>query len=644
MSGVRYDRILASTALALIFAAPVGEARSQGVRVTAQVTAVAAVPAPSTNRTPLITEDVKPAFEDNSNAAKPAEAPAPAVGTPAAPADTTAAKAPEFAPDPLASLDPADRPIAEKIRDLLTAKSDRIFGTRKERAAVEAFYQSRNLAPLWFDKGVEAARTGQVAARLKDADADGLDADDYKIPNFAGLSGADAQAEAELRMTQVVLTYARHVQAGRFPYSRVSSNIELPQVPPETDDVLSKIAAAADPAKALDEFSPPQEAYHKLKAALAELRGKSQGGRTEIADGPLLKLVAKQPMEDERVPMLRERLGVSGSASDLKYDAKLVDAVKKFQKANGLPTTGNLDGRTIKALNGPAKSEKIDLVLANMERWRWYPRDLGAAYSMVNIPDFTLKVVKEGGMLWSTRIVVGKIETATPLLTETMKHITVNPTWNVPPSIVNNEYLPALQQDPTVLARMGLKVSYNRDGSVHISQPPGEKNALGRIRFNFPNKFLVYQHDTPDKHFFSHDSRAYSHGCMRVQDPAKYAEVMLGLALPQDGYTAERITKMFGTKETDIRFPKPIPVHLTYQSAFVDDAGKLQIRRDVYNIDSRTIAALKSERAMVFAQGERPREVAPGSSNQRRAQPRTVSFFEQIFGGGRPTPPRRVTR
>ncbi|MGE3156415.1 MAG: L,D-transpeptidase family protein [Xanthobacteraceae bacterium] len=648
MSGVRYDRILASTALALIFAAPIGEARSQDVRITAQVTAVASVPVPSTDRTALAADEMKPAIEDdNSTAVKPAaETPAatpspareqaaktPAEATPAAPSDSAVATAPAVEVDPLASLDPADRPIAEKIRDLLGAKSDRIFATKKERAAVEAFYQARNLAPLWFDKGVEAARTGTVAAHLRNADAEGLDADDYKIPNLANLADADAQAEAELKLTQVVLTYARHVQAGRFPYTRVSSNIELPQAPPEAGDVLSKIADAQDAARALDEFSPPHAAYQKLKAALAELRAKSHGGHKQIAEGPLLKFVSKNPMEDARVPMLRERLGVAGDSSDLKYDAKLAEAVKQFQKANGLSDDGALGSRTLEALNGPAKSEKIDIILANMERWRWFPRDLGKAYSMVNQPDFTLKVVKEGSTLWTTRIVIGSPDKATPLLTETMKYITVNPTWNVPPSIVHNEYLPALQQDPTVLARMGLRVTYNRDGSVHISQPPGEKNALGQIRFNFPNRFLVYQHDTNEKHYFSRDVRAYSHGCMRVQDPAKYAEVILGLALPEEGYTAERIKKMYGTRETDIKFATPIPVHLTYQSAFVDDDGKLQFRRDVYGLDSRTIAALKGERAVVYAQNERPKDTSSGSSS-RRAQPRTVSFFEALFGGG----------
>ena len=141
-----------------------------------------------------------------------------------------------------------------------------------------------------------------------------------------------------------------------------------------------------------------------------------------------------------------------------------------------------------------------------MERWRWMPHDLGATYVMVNIPDYTLKVVQDGKTVWTTKIVVGKPgDHATPLLTETMKYITVNPTWNVPPSIIRNEYLPALARDPGALARIGLQVGHNTDGSIRIFQPPGERNALGRIRFNFPNRFLVYQHDTPDKNLFAHD-------------------------------------------------------------------------------------------------------------------------------------------
>ncbi|MFL5094314.1 MAG: L,D-transpeptidase family protein, partial [Xanthobacteraceae bacterium] len=266
------------------------------------------------------------------------------------------------------------------------------------------------------------------------------------------------------------------------------------------------------------------------------------------------------------------------------------------------------------------------------------------AYVVLNVPDYTLRVYRDNAVVWQTRVVVGQPKTPTPILSETMKYITVNPTWNVPPSIVYNEYLPALQQDPTVLERMGLRLSQNRDGSVHISQPPGERNALGRIRFNFPNRFLVYQHDTPDKHLFVHDRRAYSHGCMRVQDPAKYAEVLLGIARPQDGYTQDRIRKMFGTSEQDIQLPTPIPVHITYQTAFVDDAGKLQIRDDIYGRDSRVVAALKGEeRRLADVAVDRPKPSygrpavrLPYGSSRQESYASGPSFFDMLFGA----PPR----
>ena len=235
------------------------------------------------------------------------------------------------------------------------------------------------------------------------------------------------------------------------------------------------------------------------------------------------------------MPQLRAKLGITENPDDTKYDAKVAAAVRKFQDGADLKPTGVLDDRTVKAINSPKRDRQIDTVIVNMERWRWLPRQLGAtslgnAYVMLNIPDFTLKVMQNGAQVWTTRVVTGKPGNhATPMLTETMKYITVNPTWNVPPSIIYNEYLPALQQDPTVLQRMGLKLERNRDGTIHISQPPGEANALGRIRFNFPNKFLVYQHDTPDKHLFAKDERAFSHGCMRVQNPDQYAATLLNI-------------------------------------------------------------------------------------------------------------------
>jgi murein L,D-transpeptidase YcbB/YkuD len=320
----------------------------------------------------------------------------------------------------------------------------------------------------------------------------------------------------------------------------------------------------------------------------------------------------------------------------------LADAVKNFQKEKKLAANGRLTPATVDALNGkvaaePHNARTVDIILANLERWRWVPHDLGPSHVIVNIPEFMLRVYNNDSVLWQTRVVVGKQNTPTPLLTETMKFITVNPTWNVPPSIVYGEYLPALQQDPTVLARMGLRISYNQNGGVHISQPPGAGNALGRIRFNFPNKFLVYQHDTPDKHLFAHDRRAYSHGCMRVQDPDKYAEVLLSIALPNEKYTAARIRGMYGSGEVNINFPTPIPVHLTYQTAFVDAAGKLQLRDDVYGRDSRVIAGLKTEdRKFVAAPAVDPNRTASAPSSTPRGSRRQVyrPQYQPRYGGG----------
>jgi murein L,D-transpeptidase YcbB/YkuD len=522
------NRILASTALALILAAPLGYMAKGHL---AAMAATAAEPATAqfapANATPATATPVNEpaAISNGATAIEPATSAEPAATT-----DKTTATEPTVAPDPLAALDPADRAVAEKIRDLLASKGDKLFTAKKERAAVEAFYQNRNLAPLWLDKGIENARAEAVVARVKNADADGLEPGDYKAPSFAGLT-PDALAEAELRLTRAVLTYARHVQAGRFPYTRVSKNIELPQAAPEPADVLSSVADATDAGKALDAYSPQNEHYRKLKSALADLRGKP----------------------------------------------------------------------------GAAKGQ-IDTITANMERWRWYPRDLGTAYSLVNLPDFTLRVMHNGGQVWTTRIVIGKPSMPTPLLSETMKYLTVNPTWTVPQSIVRNEYLPALAQDPTVLERMGLRVSYS-GGGVTITQPPGDGNALGRLRFSFNNRFSVFQHDTPDKGYFNDTVRAYSHGCMRVQDPPKYAEVLLGIARPNEHWTAEKIRKMYGGAEHDLQLQQAsIWVHLTYQTAFVDNGGKLEMRRDVYGLDGRTIAAIKSERGNLEPAQERKRE------------------------------------
>ena len=474
-------------------------------------------------------------------------------------------------PDRLASLDPADRAIAERMRTLLDAKPNRIFPNEKVRAAVETFYQKCDLAPLWLDKDMENGRSKAVIARLKNADADGLDHADYKTPTFDGLS-PEGLAEAELSLTQTVLIYARHLQAGRVPHCQVrEDNIALPQRAPDPAVVLAAVAEGEDAGQALEQFSPPYENYHKLKAALAQLRGRRAGGASGgLAAGRVLTFNRKRPMEDARVPQLRERLGVPGAATDPRYDEKLARAVKDYQRSNGLAPTGNLDARTVKKLNATNDS-RIDTIIVNMERWRWYHREIRKSRVEVNEPDFTLKVIHDGRQVWTTRVVIGKPSMPSPLLAQQMDSITINPTWKVPASIVRNEYLPAEARQPGTLARTGMRMK-RVNGEVEITMPPGGQNPLGHIQFNFFNRLTVFQHDTPDQYLFAHVVRAESHGCMRVQDAPKYAEVLAGIVHPEEQWTAKKVKSLYAdSPEHEISLGSgPIWIYLTYQTAFVD--------------------------------------------------------------------------
>src|SRR4029079_19566021 len=314
------------------------------------------------------------------------------------------------------------------------------------KTTVEKFYAARDYAPIWTQGGSLTDNAKGAMARLKDAASDGLNASDYPAPDFSVATTPDALAEADLKLTNSVLDYARQAQSGRMHWSQVSADIQFPEHPTDPVEVLANVSTAKDASVALDGYNPPQKLYRELKKKLAELRGQGDAPVVTIADGPALKYVPargkKHPevvVEDARVPQPRTKLGVA-SADDAHYDAKVAEAVRRFQENADIPATGVLDNRTVAALNSPKRDKQIDTVIVNMERWRWLPRDLGApslgdAYVILNIPDYTLKVMQHGAQVWTTRVVTGKPGThATPLLTETMKYITVNPTWNVPPS------------------------------------------------------------------------------------------------------------------------------------------------------------------------------------------------------------------
>jgi L,D-transpeptidase YcbB len=730
MPGVRFDRFLASSAVVLMLSAGAGGAFAEpltgpAIDAAVPVPDAANVPPPTTadfdrakakpsestetNQTPAATSPTSPATPTAASASpsptesipKPetpapaaaaaasttpapaptstqssAETPPPAANTPGTPdngttgttgGSTPAASANPETPSTASTIADANAPIADQLHDLASGKFDHTIGSKKDRVMIDAFYSGRNYAPLWLTDGKPNDRAKAAIAYLGHVDADGLDPADYPVPDFANLTDPTALADAELRLSMAVISYAHHAQIGRVHWSRVSADIAYDQQAPAPVDVLANLAEAKDTAAALDGYEPHAEAYLALKAKLAELRaGNGDKGKPPLPGGPVLKVGD----QDDRVAELRDRLDIADdgktgttigtTTGGTTYDKALSAAVKKFQQSHDLKPTGTLTAATIDALNGRQPDRPIDIVLANMERWRWMPHELGKTYVMVNLPDFTLHVIHNDKQVWVTRIVIGKPAMPTPIMAAEMKFITINPTWNVPPSIVNNEYLPALQQDPTVLERMGLVVDHNPDGSIHIYQPPGDKNALGRVRFNFPNKFLVYQHDTPDKYMFALDKRAFSHGCMRVQDPVKYAEVLLSIVRPGDGYTEDRIRRMFGPNESDIQFPTFIPVYLTYQTAFVDDAGKLQFRDDVYGRDKALVALLKGDDRKVadipiehredithrqvmaipdepslFGGFGRGRNYYPGRSDGE-------GFFAHLFGPTSTTPPAPI--
>ena len=370
-----------------------------------------------------------------------------------------------------------------------------------------------------LDHRRQSQRARQGGDRLsRPVDADGLDPADYPVPNFASVTDPAALAEAEIRLDDVGRSPTPIMRrSGRVHWSRVSADISLRLKPPDAGRRSRPAEAndAKDVGEALAGYEPQAPNYIALKAKLAEMRaGKGDAGKTARSpNGPALKV----GMQDDRVPQLRERLGLAGGDGTT-YDKALAEAVKKFQQEHELKATGTLDAADRRRAQRPP-ARPAD---------RHHPRQHGAlaldaARSRQDLCDRQSRPTSRcasfttAGRCGRRRIVDGKPTMPTPIMSAEMKYITVNPTWNVPPSIVNNEYLPALRAGSRRCWRgWGLTVATTRDGSVHISQPPGEHNALGRLRFNFPNKFLVYQHDTPDKNLFALDRRAFSHGCMRV--------------------------------------------------------------------------------------------------------------------------------
>ncbi len=467
------------------------------------------------------------------------------------------------------------------------------------RVAVRDFYAARGFAPLWVVDGRFDAPGRSVLARIDRAAEDGLDlrATPVSPPGSpsttdgAAAPGPEALARAELSLTGAAVDYARQASGGRIDPSRIGELVAAKPEVAQPGRVLAALRDAADAGEALRGFNPPHRGYLLLRAKLAELRrGADATARNPIPAGPTLKA----GMADARVPLLRARFGLdiapgaTGPADRLVYDTRVASAVADFQRAHGMPASGALTPRTVASLSGGQPRRLEDEILANMERWRWLPRDLGARYVAVNIPDYSLDVYDGDRAIHHARVVVGKPDHQTPIFSETMKYVIVNPYWNVPLSIVEKEMMPKLAADPNYFANHGYEV-VEKGGETYVRQPPGDSNALGRIKFLFPNRFSVYLHDTNAKGYFARDMRALSHGCVRVDQPFKLAEAVLGR---DRGWSEARVEGMVGGGERTVNLPRPVEVHMEYFTAFVDEAGQLRLRDDVYGYSAKVRAAL----------------------------------------------------
>ena len=523
-------------------------------------------------------------------------------------ATSTAAAAPVKTPAPAAGVaadrlvDPASAAIRQAVAEGLGAG---IFTSKREAAAIAEYYAAQGYVPSWTADGRLTDRARAIIRRIAAAGADGLDPAAYRTP-LPGLGAYVPIAPATLARAAVLLTraiaaYAGAAYSGRLEPKSISDNFgyEIQRLDPAV--AVGLVAASDDPAATLAAFNPPQEEFAALRAKLAELRSARTETPPEIPSGPLLKLGVSDP----RVVLIRERFGVpTDVAAPEVYDEAVIEAVKTFQASAKLKADGIVGNATLAVMNRGAK-DQVATVIANMERWRWMPRDLGDFYVRVNIPNFNVEIHENGTVIHETRIVVGKTTNQTPIFSDEIEHVVVNPVWNVPASIALKEMLPTIRANGGNIR--GYQVYANIKGrfravdprmidwhtvdmrKIQIKQPPGERNALGAVKFMFPNKYAVYLHDTPSKSLFQRDYRAYSHGCMRVMDPWSFADALLSR---DPGWNAARLKKLVGGPERRVDLPHHINVHITYFTAWVDADGTLQVRDDIYGHDKRIEKAL----------------------------------------------------
>ena len=435
---------------------------------------------------------------------------------------------------------------------------------RAARQALRWLYAQRGLQPIWVDGAGLNAAGRSLLARLKRAGEDGLDLKPFVLPD-ANLSESspDRLAEIEANLSAVAAVYALEATGARIAPLSISQLAGPTVEVVDPLDALTAIAAASDPGRRLQDFNPPQPGYRRLREKLAELSAPKTASGAETAPGLIRTRI-------EEAPRLGLALAKVASARSISSDA---------EPPTRLATTGE---------SAAAQRAAIE---ANMEMWRWLPRDMGRNRIEINVPDYMLTLYKNDAEADRSRVIVGKPTTPTPIFSNSVKYLLVNPIWRIPESIVKKEMLPKAGGDLSYLEKHGFNVK-EIHGQIFVEQPPGEANALGRLLFMFPNSYSVYLHDTPARGLFAAAKRALSHGCVRVEQPMRLAAEVMGGA--PSGWSPEKVEGLLGPNERAVFLPEQLPIHIEYFTEFVDDSGALRQREDIYGWTARVAATLAS--------------------------------------------------
>ena len=544
------------------------------------------------------------------------------VPVPSAPAGPVAAPAPMVVqpvmPAPVPVVLPEGPLSAEIAARLVSGLAALEPQHPVDGARLRQFYEQRHYAAAWF--GGDGATLAVAAAKalrrtLGSADVEGLLPADYHLAAIdSRLAVADAldaarRAELDLLLTDALMAYAVDLRRGHLLPRAIAGELALVPAPLDAVATATQALAAPDLSAYLETLAPAGERYRRLRDALRISRAyEKAGGWPKVPEGRKLEPGMKDPV----VKALRRRLAVTGEldgkllgSSD--YDRPLRLAVERFQERHGLTADGVIGTMTYAALNVSA-AERVVAVLANMERERWMPQDLGKRYVLVNIPGFSLTVVADGKVVLEMPVIVGTKVRRTPIFASQITSLIWNPTWSVPRKLAREDILPKLRANPAYLADQNISLyngsfagkrldpsqinwqAVNDIGQFRLRQMPGTSNALGQVKFNIPNDFDVYLHDTPHREKFVKSVRTFSSGCVRVGNPLGLAEYLLS-DMPE--WTAERrklVLEKGGTRLVDLR--TPMPVYLLYQTAWLDDKGVLQFREDIYERDTQILRAI----------------------------------------------------